>query len=288
MPVLPLLAGLGSVGLMYALGARMFAGAWYGLVTAGLFALTPLIWRQMDAAPASLYPLPFVAGWLLAVARFNSRREPWSLIVAGGLLGLGVYSSHAAAAMMPLYMLLTIAVVAPGGSASAGQLAGFVGAFSVAAAPFAIFLARHPEDFRRAVTGYHLYDAYRFNVLQGVHEIVSWVGLTARSEMYYDYFNPSFLFLTGRVLLFPGVVLLPAGLYRILTRESSPLGRLALAGFLTAPFAASLTAERPTPGRILFITVFAPIVSAYGIQQLLSLKKWRADPDRLSMPPTIV
>jgi len=113
-------------------------------------------------------------------------------------------------------------------------------------------------------------------VLQGVHEMVSWVGLTARSETYYDYFKPSFLFLTGRVLFFPCVVLLPAGLYRILISESTPLARLSLAGFLTAPFAASLTTERPTPGRILFITTFAAIVSSHGVQQLRSLRKPRA------------
>jgi hypothetical protein len=106
-----------------------------------------------------------------------------------------------------------------------------------------------------------------------LREMVSWVGLTARSEVYYDYFNPTFLFLTGRVLLFPLVVLLPIGLYRILIRESTPLARLSLAGFLAAPFAASLTAEPPTPGRILFITAFAAIVSAYGVQHLLLLRK---------------
>jgi hypothetical protein len=276
MSVLPILAGLTSVGLMYVLGARMFGSARFGIVTAAIFASTPLIWRQIQDAPASLYPLPFVLGWLLAVAHSENAHAPWWAAVAGGLLGLGVYSSNAAAVMMPLYVLLTIAVFAPNRAASPGQLALFVGAFLVAAAPFALSLVRHAEDVRRAITAHHLYDAHRFNVLQGVHEMVSWVGLTARSEMYYDYFNPSFLFLTGRVLLFPCAVLLPAGLYRILTSDSTPLARLALAGFLTAPFAASLTAERPTPGRIVFITTFAAIVSAYGVQQLLSLRKRRA------------
>src|SRR5712692_8719760 len=107
MSVLTFLAGLTSVGLMYVLGARMFASARFGLVTAGIFALTPLIWRQAQDAPASLYPLPFVLGWLWAVAHFPDGRAPWWAAVAGGLLGLGVYSSRAAAVMMPLYLLLT-------------------------------------------------------------------------------------------------------------------------------------------------------------------------------------
>src|SRR5713226_9231460 len=97
MSVLTFLAGLTSVGLMYVLGERMFASARFGLVTAGIFALTPLVWRQIQNAPASLYPLPFVLGWLWAVAQFGDSREAWWPAVAGGLLGLGVYSSHAAA-----------------------------------------------------------------------------------------------------------------------------------------------------------------------------------------------
>jgi hypothetical protein len=101
--------------------------------------------------------------------------------------------------------------------------------------------------------------------------------VTDRAEVYYDYFNPAFLFLTGRVLLFPLVVLLPLGLWRILADESAPLARLSLAGFLVAPFAASLTAERPTPARVLFIAPFAALVSTYGVQHLISLRKWLAN-----------
>ena len=43
-----------SIGLMYVVGARMFAGARFGIVTVALFALTPLLWRQSQHAPASL------------------------------------------------------------------------------------------------------------------------------------------------------------------------------------------------------------------------------------------
>ena len=275
MSALTVAAGIASVGLMYVLGARMFASARFGIVTAGLFALTPLLWRQSQNAPASFYALPFVVGWLLAVAHFQDTRAPWWSAVAGGVLGVGVYTSLAAAVMMPLYLLLTIAVVAHARAFPLRQLGAFLVAFSVAVSPFAVFLFLHPEHFRNTVNAFHLYDANRFSVRQGVHEMVSWVGLTARSEVYYDYFNPAFLFLTGRVLLLPLVVLVPAGLYQILADETTPLARLSLAGFLAAPFAASLTAERPTPGRILFITPFAAIVSVYGVRRLLaSWRRW--------------
>jgi hypothetical protein len=263
-----------SIGLMYLLGARMFASARFGIVTVALFALTPLLWRQSQAAPASLAPLPFVVGWLLAVSHCDRAHSMWWPIVAGGSLGAGVYTSHAAAVMMPIYLLLTIAVVVHARSVPLRQLGLLVAAFAVAVSPLAVSLIRHPETFRNTVNAYHLYDANRFTVRQGAREMASWVGLTARSEVYYDYFNPTFLFLTGRVLLVPLAVLVPAGLYQIVSDETTPMARLSMAGFFAAPFAASLTAEAPTAGRILFITPFAAIVSAYGVTRLLSWRRW--------------
>lgn len=273
MPVLPLLAWLASIVLLLVASTKQFASARLGGLTAAVFASTPLIWVQWHSQPASIYPLLFVAGWLAAVVYSDQLRSPLWAALAGGVLGLGTYGSHAATVMMPVYLVLTIALVAPDRVRSRSTLA-LVGAFAIAVAPLAVSVLRQPDDFRRTFTAYHIYDAYRFNVLQGAKELTSWVSLTARSEMYYDYFNPTLLFLTGRVLLFPLVVLLPTGLYRMLRHEPTPLARLSLAGFFAAPLAAALTAERPVPARIIYITIFAAVVSTYGVRQLLS---WRQD-----------
>ena len=261
-----------AIGLMYVLGARIFASTRMGIVTVALFALTPLLWLQGRQAPASLEPLPFVVGWLLAAAHIQHDRAGWWPVAAGGCLGAGVYTSQAAVVMMPLYLVLTVAVMAHARAAPLRHVVLLAAAFFVVTAPFAVSLLRHPEEFRDTVNAYHLYDANRFTLRQGVREMASWVGLTARSEVYYDYFNPAFLFLTGRVLLFPLAVLLPVGIGQIVSSETVPIARLSIAGFVVAPFAASLTAQAPTPGRILFITPFAAIVSAYGMKRLLA---WR-------------
>jgi len=102
-----------SIAVLYLLGARMFASARFGILTAVLLALTPLLWRQAQGAPASLAPLPFVVGWLWAVAhieRADTVSVRWAA-AAGGILGLGVYTSLAAIVMMPLYLLLTIGIL---------------------------------------------------------------------------------------------------------------------------------------------------------------------------------
>jgi hypothetical protein len=275
MTPLVLAAVIASTGMIYVAGARTVpSGRFGGILTAGLFALTPLLWMQSRTAPASLAPLPLVAGWLMAVARFRSDRSTWWPAVAGAFLGAGVYTSYASMVMMPLFLLLTIAVAGHARALPVRGIGVMAAAFCVAVSPIAAFLIRHPDVFRDTVNAFHLYDANLFNLRQGVREMASWVGLTARTEVYYDYFNPAFLFLTGRVLLFPMAVLLPLGLFQIAANETTPLARLSMAGFLAAPFAASLTAQAPIPGRILFLIPFAAIVSTYGVKWLLS---WRAE-----------
>ena len=262
-----------SIGMISAAGAQTFpTGRFGGVVAGGLFALTPLLWLQAQHAPASIVPLLFVAGWLVAVAHFQPARPGWWPALAGALLGAGVYTSYASVVMMPLFLLLTIAVAGYARALPSRGTAVMIAAFTVTISPFAVFLIRHPDLYRQTVNAFHLYDADLFNPRQGVREMASWVGLTARSEVYYDYFNPAFLFLTGRVLFFPLAVLIPAGLFQIVSDETTPLARLSLAGFLAAPFAASLTAQAPTDGRILFITPFAAMVSAYGLKRLAA---WR-------------
>src|SRR3989338_5839701 len=91
------LAGIIAIGFAYAVGTRVFAGPRLGALTAGILALTPLLWRQAQSAPASLFPLPFVMGWLWAVAHVEDARSPRWAAAAGVCLGVGVYSTHAAA-----------------------------------------------------------------------------------------------------------------------------------------------------------------------------------------------
>jgi hypothetical protein len=260
-----------TAGLLFVVGAGLFGGAGFGAATALLFLTTPIVWYAQQTAPHALYPLPFVAGWLAAVARFQPGATWGPPAAAGVALGLGLLTTPAAFVMMPVYLALTIAMAFYARSLDVRRLGVLVAGFLVAASPAIVSLVRHPEDFRAMVSAYRLYDAQRFNVLQGVREMISWVGLTARTEVYYDFFNPAFLFLTGRVLLFPLVVLLPIGLWQLLTKESSLMARLTLLGFLLAPFAASLTAEAPTPGRILFLTPFAALASTYALRHLLTL-----------------
>ena len=238
--------------------------------------LTPLLWQLAGTNPMALLPLLPVIGWLLASARWvQSRGVAWG-IASGVALGLGLYTSPAAVVMMPAFLAVTLAVLIHGKVAPWRQLALCLAAFLVCASPMLVTWLRHPDQLRLAINSHHLYDADRFSLLQGARELTSWVGLTARSEIYWDYFNPAFLFLTGGVLLPPLIVLLPLGLFALLREPATPLTRLWLAGLAVAPLAASLTAETPIPARALYLTPFAALIAAAGGQYLLTLTRRRS------------
>ena len=262
----PLLVVVATVGLLYSTASIAFGGMLPGLVAAGAALLAPLLWTQSSALPSSLYPLPIVCLWLLAIAQLSStKRASWWAAVAGLALGAGLYLSVPAIVMMPCYVMLTLAAGLPSRTVSRNALMIFAGAFAISALPLLVGWLMRPEQFREIVNSHHLYDANRYNVLQGTREVASWVGLTARSEVFWDYLNPAFLFVTGRVLAWPLVILLPAGLYFALVKDSTVLGRLALAGYITAPIAASLTAEPPVAARIFWIIPFAALLSACAV-----------------------
>lgn len=276
-----------STGLIYALGARLFSSRTYGVVAAACFASTPMVILAIRGGSDSLDQLPFVIGWLLCVDRFRISGAARDLAGAGALLGLGVYGYWAAIVMMPVYLAITVLalVLAADLRLADRRIAALLVAFVVAVAPMVAYVAMHPEYLRDRILAYGLYDANRYNILQGAREVFSWVGLTARSEVYYDYFNPAFLFLSGggvarslarpQVFHLPYVLLMGAGLHRIVTRAVPLTARLAIAAFLVAPAAAALTAQPPLAARAVLMAPAAALIAAYGVVHLVEFGRLR-------------
>jgi len=254
---LPIVAFAASLALMIALAATVFGAIYMGIAAGAVFALTPVLWRQLQAAPASLYVLPFLTGWLLGVAHIDGKHPAFWAAAAGACLGAGLYTATSAVVMMPIYVLLTIGILAAHRTVNARDLTWFLAVFLIAVSAYVLPWVRHPELFRQTVNAFHLYDANRFNVAHGIRDMGSWVGLTARSDVYYEYFNPAFLFLSDGPLFLPTAPLLVIGVWRLIMRETGAFARLTLTGFLAAPFAAALTAEAPTARRTIYLTPLA-------------------------------
>ncbi len=267
---------LTSIGLMYGVAVRAVGGRVLAAVAAVLLPLTPLL---VHVGARTSAPVLFVLGWLFALLASDERADAIWLTAAGVSLGLGLYTGLRSFVMMPLFLVVTLGWlfvyhprdVRPHVLVSSG--------FVVAALPLAIFLIRHPTYLADEITRLNLYDAHAYGVVHGLRELASWTSLTARSGIYYDYFNPAFLFLRGapvddvlrypQMFLVPLLVLIPAGIVRALRRPQSPVAALILAGFVTSPAAAALMGRGAGP-RIVFMVPFAVLLAVSGADLLLA------------------
>ena len=212
----PVLVVAATIGLMYSVATTALGGWLPGVVAAAAVGLAPLLWSQFSLAPSTLYPLPFVAAWLLSIAFLVRTGRLWWAGVAGGALGAGLYMSLPALIMMPCYVALTVIVGWPSPAISRG-VAGFLGSSHRRDYLPGVVVDGGPRVSRAMVNAHHLYDANRFNVLQArrSHNLGRPHRAPIRGVM--GYLNPAFLFVTGRVLAWPLVVLLPVGIYSLLS-----------------------------------------------------------------------
>lgn len=251
--------------------------AWYGGIAAAIVASTPLVWT-LQHQPRLLLATMAVAGWLAAsgIAHRTGRARWWA--GAGAALGVGSWTAWSAVVVLPACALATVAIfsISRADRWRRRDAAAFLVSFGAIAAPLAAYVVWRWDDVRGVITVLRLYDAERFSVLQGIREMTSWVGLTARSGVYWDALDPGFLFLSGDVLLLPLAVLVPLGIWRLLDVRA-PIGQLALAGLLLAPLPVALIAEPPAARRMYAFVPCAAVVAAYGVEQVVAWRRARRD-----------
>ena len=168
--------------------------------------------------------VPFVLAWLLCLDVFHRGGSATWLMLAGAAAAQMIYMHRAGLVMAPVYLAVAATVLLPRRDRirTIGALAA---GFGLVALPWAVATLRDPQPLTDAINAYGLYDATRFNPLQGMRELTSWIGLTVRSEVYWDCFNPALLFL-GRgglasslvgssVFLLPFAIPLVRGLARL-------------------------------------------------------------------------
>jgi 4-amino-4-deoxy-L-arabinose transferase-like glycosyltransferase len=267
-----------SIALMFFAARRLLRSGSWALVAAAMLALTPAFFLHSRMAVDPLYIVPFALAWLLWLTRFLDERRPSLLFASTTALGLGVYSYIAALVLMPIYFALTCVIALrrdDGYRTYAVAFAGFVWPMVL----LVVWIAAHPSVYAEQVKRYNLYDSARFGPLQGVREIFSYVGLTARSSVYGDYFNPSFLFVAGGsslvnstrqagVFLAPMAVFLPVGIYAVLVPPRARHRVLLVAGLAAAPIAAALVPGAYAVDRVLVMIPFAVLLATIGIRHV--------------------
>ena len=276
-----LVIGTVSGGLLGMTAIRIFRSPWPAAAAVALFLSAPLVsdglWR---GGPLSL-EMPVLAGWLLAMQLAVEKTAWWPPLVAGAVASAGLYTHTGAMVTMPLLVIVgALAVTQTDVTGARGRrILALVGAFLAAAIPLLIRYSVNPDVFRNLVLAHGLYDASRFNVLQGLREIFSWVGLVARTEVYYDFFNPALWFLSGasvrahvadpRAFVVPYLVLVPAGVYALISRRRSQAW-LVLGAIAIAPVPVALLARRPAVSHLLPIAPLVTLLAVAGAVHLVS------------------
>jgi 4-amino-4-deoxy-L-arabinose transferase-like glycosyltransferase len=285
------IVGAIDVVLAYFVALRLFGEVRWAVVPAVLLALTPSHFIHSRVAMDYLYPVPFVLAWLLLLLRYLDERRTLTLWIATTILGVGVYSYIASAIMMPVYLALTWLMLFVGGERR-------VRTYVIAASGFwpvvigLAWIARHPGILDQTLSRYqteHAIAAYdaagRLSMSAMMEELrrpVHFFDVTGRVSLYWYFFDPSYLFLTGGyanimdstrrvgVFLAPLIVFVPAGIAYLAGGVRERGRMLLLLGLLTAPLAAVLVVPEPyAVDRELELLPFAVLIGAFGVRALM-------------------
>lgn len=281
--------GVAGIGLVFLIGRRVFKKDSLAALAAGMLALTPAHFIHSRLGTDHLYTVVLMLGWLLCLLDVKSERQVLRIGMASALLGLGVYSYLGALITMPVCFVITIATLyRMGFRTRAPYLAAVIGA-GVAVLPFVAWHLLHPDQYARQMQMYGLYNSARVSPAEGARQLASYASVADRVGVYWDYFNPSLLFFAGDtglingtryagVFLWPLMVLLPAGVYRLLVQQRSTAGWLLIVGLAASPLAATVVAERYRINRALVMLPLAALVATAGVEMMWASRQriWRA------------
>jgi hypothetical protein len=125
-----------------------------------------------------------------------------------------------------------------------------------------------------------VYDARHLSPLQGAKDFLNYNNVQERVSVYWDYFNPAFLFFSGGsnltaatrkigVFLLPVSLFLMRGIYELWRRRPAAVSLMLLTGLAVAPLPATLVDERYAIQRELFVLPFGVLISVFGALYLL-------------------
>ena len=285
--------GVIDVVLMYAIARRIFGSDRWALVASALLALTPAHFIHSRVAMDYLYPVPFVMAWLLCLLIFLERGRPGTLFLATSFLGLGFYSYIASVVMMPVYLLATCVTLWATSTRPRRSMvvavAGFV--WPLVLLTWVLF---HPAVLGQTLGRYQVGEQISAasggaksisDILWEVRRSLRASGLTGRISLYWYFFDPAYLFVTGGyanvmnstrhigVFVLPFLLFVPVGLARMATRRRV-IDVLVLFGFLSAPVAACLVVpEAYAIDRELPLLPFGVLIAVCGVQVLMSARR---------------
>ena len=260
-----------DVGLVYAVARRLFSNPWYAVLAALMLALTPahLIFGRM--ASDYFCPVPFALLWLLCLLEDVRTDNRWLSAATGLVLGVGLYSYIASWIVMPFYLVVSHVLLWQVRKPLRAHVDLTIG-FAVPLLALIPWIWLHPDTPRDTFRGY---------------AVSTGLNLTERVALYWDYFNPSYLFFSGGsdpmwatrrggVFALALAVLLPCGIWSICRRKAGTRRAVLLVGFFFAPVPIILAlpeAPKYATARDLLAVPFGVLIGAAGVEWLITEHK---------------
>ncbi len=260
-----------NVFLIYVAARRLFANPWYAVLAALMLALDPAHFLFGRQESDYFCPQTFALLWLWCLLRSVESESCWLPAATGIVLGVGLYSYISSWMVMPFYLAVTGVVLWLSGKPLRDHVA-LGAAFAVPLLPLVPWFWLHPGMLRDTFHGYG---------------VATGLKLAERVELYWDYFNPSYLFFSGGsdpmwatrragVFLLAAAVLLPCGVWSIWRQGFSIARAVLLVGFFFAPVpivAALPEAPRYATARELLVVPFGVLVCVAGVEWLIAKRR---------------
>ncbi|MFM8533260.1 MAG: ArnT family glycosyltransferase [Acidimicrobiia bacterium] len=286
------IVGLLCAWLTYLIATRLSGSRMLATLAAVMLLLTPAHFMHSRLGTDHLYVVACVLGWLVVLLRANGAVSAGRAFVSSACLGASLYTYLGAAITAPVCLAIMLVWLVVRGDGDRRVLAAAVGGFVALAIPFASWHLTHPGQYAQQIRMYALYDSRTLDAVAGARTLAAPTSLAERAAVYWDYFNPSFLFFAGDagllngtrytgVFLLPMLALLPAGAMLMLLR-SGAAGALIVAVFASAPIAAAVVAERYRINRALLMLPLASVLAAAAVAWA-----WRAR-SRVLRPAVVV
>jgi 4-amino-4-deoxy-L-arabinose transferase-like glycosyltransferase len=269
--------GVANIVLIYLVARVLVKRDAPAVMASFLLALTPAHFLHSRFGMDFIYPLPFILLWLLCLFTYFESASRRVLFAGTVCLGLGFYSYISSVLLMPMYLAITCLMLASRRAPVRDYVAA-AGGFALPLLLFVPWALLHPDAYVTTVKRYALYDTRQMNALQGIRAFFGYTNIASKLSLYWEYFDPSFLFLDASApemftTRHSGVFLAPCALFMAIggvhaIRSSERSQWVTLLGFATAPAAAVLVVERGSIHRALAILPFGILLATIGVTYL--------------------
>ena len=278
------LVGLACIWLVWLIALRLFERHMMATIAAVILVVTPAHFVHSRLATDHLYMVACILGWILVMLRWADDRSDRTLLVAMMCLGVSIYTYLGALIAAPAFAAITLAWIGCLGARSIRTYGLALAGFAAPMVPFALWHLAHPTQMAQQMQMYGLNESSTATTADGARELATSASVIERASVYWDYFSPSFLFLSGDtslingtrftgVFLWPMAILLPLGIYAMLVSGKRHRNMLVLLVFLAAPVAATVVAERYRINRALIMLPAAALIAAAGLECLWVSKR---------------